>query len=316
MDLLMPKVDGIQLLASLKADPRTRNIPVLMLTASNEADLARKVLDLGARDFIRKPIDPSELVPRVRNTVAAKRAEDQLRLRAQWLEEQVRLRTAEIAETRLEVVHCLARAAEYRDTDTGKHIQRVGMYSGVIARQLNLDPAFVELIELASPLHDVGKIGVPDDILLKTGKLTDEEFTVMKRHAALGARVFDTMNESDRRIVRTHTEVGAKILGDAKFELLKLAKVIALTHHEKYDGTGYPLGLKGEDIPLPGRIVAVADVFDALSSRRPYKPPLPREECFRIMSEERARHFDPNVLDAFFASKTEIVRIQVEMADL
>ena len=316
LDLNMPGLGGMELLAQIRADADLSSVPVLILTASGDTATRAEALELGATDFLAKPVDAAELVPRVRNTLAAKHAADALRRHAARLEEDVRLRTEEISRTRIEVVHCLARAAEFRDNDTGRHILRVGRYSAIIAAKMDLDPRFIEMLELAAPLHDVGKIGIPDEILLKPGKLDAEEMDVIRRHTSMGGRVFDEVAEGERRAIRGHTDVGGRIIGEPEFELMRLAKTIALTHHEKYDGTGYPLGLGGEDIPLAGRIVAVADVFDALSSRRPYKEPFPRQKCFEILEKDRGTHFDPLVLDAFFASSAEIVRTQIELADV
>ncbi len=316
LDVAMPNLGGLELLHLLKKDPRTERIAVLMLTASDDESVRNSSVEFGATDFLRKPVDPHELVLRVSNTLRAKRYEDSLLQEKKDLQSQVRKRTEQIQATRMEVVHCLARAAEFRDNETGHHIQRVGQYAGVIAEELGLDADEVELIEVAAPLHDVGKIGVPDAILLKPGKLSDEEFEIMRKHTSMGGRVFEKLSQPESQTLRNHVDIGGKIFGDPRFELLRLAKVIALTHHEKYDGSGYPLGLAGEDIPLAGRIVAVADVYDALSSVRPYKEAIPRERCFEIMEQGRGEHFDPVVLDAFFRRASDIVNIQIDLADL
>jgi putative two-component system response regulator len=315
MDVHMPQMSGLALLEQLKAQPDLQAIPILILTASTDADTKRSALLLGAADFISKPIDPDELLPRLRNAIATRRQEDQLRDHAKTLEREVERRTREIIKTREEVIHCLARAAEFRDTDTGRHIMRVGRYSSIIARQIGCDDHFVQMIELAATLHDVGKIGIPDDVLLKKGKLTAEEFAEMQTHTTLGARVFSELTDRTDPEIRQHADIGAKIFGDSEFELLQLAKTIALTHHEKFDGSGYPLGLCGEDIPLAGRIVAIADVFDALSSKRPYKPAFSREKCFVMLKEGRGSHFDPRLLDALLERSSEIVAAQIELAD-
>jgi len=217
--------------------------------------------------------------------------------------------------TQLELVHCLGRAAECRDNDTGNHVVRVGRYSGIIARKLNLDADHVELIEHAAPLHDVGKIGIPDSILLKPDRLSPDERELMERHAVIGKEVLQPVGANEVGLWRSHTDLGGKIIGDARFKLLRVAHTIALTHHEKWDGTGYPLGLKGEDIPLEGRIVAVADVFDALSSKRPYKAALPLDRCIEMMLEQRGKHFDPKILDAFSSARSEIIEVQMQFAD-
>jgi len=192
----------------------------------------------------------------------------------------------------------------------------VGKYAGIIARELGLAPELAQLIEHAAPLHDVGKIGVPDDILLKPGKLDPDEYEFIQRHGNFGKRILEPMPDSEWRVFRSHTETGASIMNHSNSPIIRTASRIAVTHHERWDGTGYPLGLAGEDIPIEGRITAVADVFDALSSKRPYKPAFPLEKCFSIMLDARGQHFDPEVLDAFLNCKDEVVRVQIEYADI
>ena len=216
----------------------------------------------------------------------------------------------------MELIHCLARAAEYRDCETGRHVVRVGRYAGIIARQMGLEEETVELLEHAAPLHDMGKIGIPDDILLKPGKLAPDEFELMQKHCGFGRHTFEPMAADAWRTLKSHTFLGEAIMDTPSSPVIQFAAEIALTHHERWDGSGYPLGLAGEDIPLSGRITAVADVFDALSSRRPYKPAMPLDKCLTILEEGRAKHFDPKILDAFFASKEQIVSIMVQLADL
>jgi len=224
----------------------------------------------------------------------------------------VQLRTLELAASRLELIHCLGRAAEYRDNGTGMHVVRVGRYAGIIARQLGLNAATVELIEQAAPLHDVGKIGIPDAILLKPGKLTEDEFDVIRQHCEFGKRIVDEMTSDDRRAMAAHAPADSPIVQVGRSPMLQMAARVALTHHEKWDGSGYPHGLAGEQIPLEGRITAVADVFDALSNKRPYKPAFPLERCFAMLEEGRGTHFDPRILDAFFARRKEVLRVRRE----
>lgn len=316
LDVNMPHVSGLDILSWMRASTQHAQVPVLILTGNTDAETRRQALERGATDFIAKPIDPQELVPRIRNSASVRQYQKQLHAYVSTLEDEVRRRTEEISKTRIEVVHCLARAAEFRDNETGRHSQRVGRYAAIVAEALGCDMRFVELIELAAPLHDVGKIGIPDDVLLKKGKLSDEEMDLMRRHAAWGGKVFEEASQDHWRKLRDHAEIGARIFGEPQFELMKLAKIIALTHHEKFDGTGYPLGLSGKDIPLAGRIVAVADVYDALSTKRPYKPAFPRQKCFDILQEGRSKHFDPDILDAFFTRSEVIVAGQIELADL
>jgi len=316
LDIMMPVVSGLDILRALHQDERLAHIPTIVVTAADNDQTRMEALELGATDFLVKPVNAAELVMRVRNSLLIKAHHDHLNRYATEMERQVRRRTAELAASRLELIHCLARIAEYRDNETGHHVIRVGRYSGIIARQLGLDEEFVELIEHAAPLHDMGKVGIPDAILLKPDKLTPEEFAIMQKHTTYGKRTCDPMSHDEWRAFKTHTFLGELVLNAQSSPIITMAAKIALTHHEKWDGTGYPLGLSGEDIPLAGRIVAVADVFDALSSKRPYKAALPQDECFAIMEENRGTHFDPAVLDAFMDCRQDIVEIRMEYVDV
>jgi putative two-component system response regulator len=289
---------------------------VLILTASGDPQVKHQALDMGATDFLEKPVDPYDLIPRVRNVLVIKSYQDRLALDAERLEQQVRIRTAELAASREEVIRCLARAAEFRDDNTGQHIVRVGRYASIIARELGYGDDSAKLLEQAAQLHDVGKIGIPDAVLLKPGRLEAEEFELMQKHAGFGKKIIQRMPDDDSSRLRAHTGVGARLLDGTTSPILQLAARIAMTHHEKWDGSGYPLHLAGEDIPLEGRITAVADVFDALSSKRTYKEPFPRQKCFDILEEGRGKHFDPRVLDAFFARREEIIQVQIDFAEL
>ena len=316
LDIVMPQVSGLEILSQMRTNPQIALTPVIILTAAGDEATRSRALELGATDLLGKPIRPTELLPRVRNALVVKAHHDYLRGYAQQLERQVRQRTAELNGSRLELIHCLARIAEYRDNETGRHVIRVGRYAGIIARKLGLEESAAELIEHAAPLHDIGKIGIPDAILLKPGQLTPDEFELMQRHAAIGRRTFQPMSSSDWKTFRSHTLLGEMIMDLESSPLIAMAGEIALTHHEKWDGSGYPLGLSGEDIPLSGRIIAVADVFDALSSRRPYKPAFPLERCFAILEEGRGKHFDPHVLQAFLDCRDQVVQVRIEYADL
>lgn len=315
MDLMMPEVSGLDLLGMVRASDALARVPVLILTAAHDAETKARALQAGATDFLGKPFDSHELLARVRNALVLKQQTDELAQSVSQLAARVRERTAELTMTQLELVHCLGRAAECRDNDTGNHVVRVGRYSGIIARAMNLDADHCELIEHAAPLHDIGKIGIPDSILLKPDRLSPDERDWMQRHAVIGKEVLQPVAAEEVGIWRAHADNGAKIIGGAKFKLLAVARTIALTHHEKWDGTGYPLGLKGTDIPLEGRIVAVADVFDALSSKRPYKAAIPLDECFARLAADRGTHFDPDVLDAFLSRRSEILETQMSCAD-
>ncbi len=315
LDLMMPHLSGLEILSSIRNDEAIAHIPVVILTASTDDQTRVEALRRGANDFLNKPIDHNELAPRVGNLLALKRHQDQLREYSKELEFAVRKRTAELEASRRELLHCLARASEYRDDDTGHHVLRVGKYARLIAEGLGLDDGYVELIEQAAQLHDVGKIGIADAILKKPGKLTEDEFELMQSHAALGKRVLQPISPAEEQALRQHTDIGAKVLSVAHSPVLDMACRIALTHHEWWDGTGYPLGLQGEDIPLEGRITAVADVFDALSTKRCYKAAFPIEKCFGILTEEAGSHFDPRVVEAFFSRRAEIVEVQLRYAN-
>ena len=277
LDLQMPYLDGFEVMNQLRARvPPGAFLPILVLTADITPEAKRQALAEGATDFLTKPFDQTEVVLRIGNLLRTRVLHLQLQNQNQLLEEKVRERTAELEETQIEILKRLALAAEYRDDDTGEHTKRVGQMSAQIAQALGLPEPEVELIRRASPLHDVGKIAIPDSILLKPGKLTPEEFELMK----------------------THTTLGAKMLSGEQFPLLQRAEEIALTHHERWDGTGYA-GLKGETIPITGRIVAAADVFDALTSARPYKEAWPRAEAIEEVQRQSGRQFDPRVVGAF-----------------
>ncbi len=314
LDINMPNVDGIEILKQIRSIDKFQHLPVLILTANSEADIKLKCLELGATDFLVKPVDPMELAPRVRNALKMKSYQDRLQNHAAELEQKVRQRTRELELSRREVIYCLARAAELRDNDTGNHVIRVGRYAGIVAKNMGMPENFVSDIELAAQLHDVGKIAVPDSILLKPGKLEPEEYENIQNHVKYGRQIIRPYAANEAMVMRRHVVIGSQMLQDGS-SLMRLAASIAQTHHERFDGSGYPIGLAGEDIPIEGRITAVADVYDALSSERPYKTALPREKCFEIMSDGRGTHFDPDVLDAFFRGASEIVTIQVEFMD-
>lgn len=315
LDLMMPHISGLDILRKLRHDATLAHTPTIILSATTDHDTRVEALRTGANDFLNKPIDPSELIPRVGNLLVLKRHQDRLEDYSRELEQAVRERTAQLEASRRDILHCLARAAEFRDDDTGNHVIRVGRYARLIAEGLGLGPRYASDIEQAAQLHDVGKIGISDDVLKKPGKLTEEEFRLMQKHANLGKRVLQRLSPQMETALRDHAHIGANVLGAANSPVLDMASRIALTHHEWWDGTGYPLGLQGEDIPLEGRITAVADVFDALSTKRCYKDAFPLEKCFQIMTDEKGRHFDPEILEAFFRKRKEIVEIQMHCAD-
>ena len=315
LDVMMPEISGLDILRQLRADDVARHLPVIILTAHVENEIKQQAIELGANDFLGKPIDPLELLPRVRNLLSLRSHQRWLENTSEHLESEVRRRTAALVKAEQNIVNCLARAAEYRDNETGRHVVRVGQYAALIAKSLGLSNDYCKLIKEAAKLHDVGKIGIPDSILLKTGKLDPDEYQLMQQHCGMGLQVLQQITQEDFQSFRRHVQMGASILDVVDSPLLAMASQIAMTHHEKWDGKGYPFGLSGEQIPLEGRITAVGDVFDALSSRRPYKPAFPLEKCYTILQEGRGTHFDPCVLDAFLDHRDEAVAIQMQYAD-
>jgi putative two-component system response regulator len=287
LDINMPHLDGYQVMEQLKALDDPLLPPIIMLTAQCGQDYLLKALAAGARDFVIKPFMRVELLMRVRNLLDAHLAHRLVHGQKATLERMVQHRTDALYQARIQVVHCLGRAAEYRDNETGLHIVRMSLYSALLAKSMGWTDSECELLLHASPMHDVGKIGIPDSILLKAGKFEPEEWEVMKTHAAIGAEILEH--------------------GDS--ELLCLARVIALSHHEKWDGSGYPNGLEGEAIPEAGRIVAVADVFDALASSRPYKKAWPVEDAAAYIGDNAGKHFDPAVAEHFYKNWPAILAI-------
>lgn len=300
LDVMMPGMNGFEVAARLKKDERGKLIPIVMVTSLSEVSDRVKALEAGADDFLTKPVDDTELRARLQSLLKVKAYNDYMVDHQEFLEGEVAKRTEELREAfgklkaaSLESINRLARAAEYRDEDTGEHIQRMSRYSAAVARAAGLDGATAEAILYAAPMHDVGKIGIPDRILLKPAKLDRDEWAIMKRHS----------------------KIGAGILEGSDAEFVKLAEVIALSHHEKWDGGGYPRALKGKDIPLAGRITAIADVFDALTSKRPYKEPFPIDKSFSIMRDGQGSHFDPDLIDAFFSIEEETLAIKDKYRD-
>ncbi len=286
LDIMMPEIDGYEVCQTLKENPYTSDIPIIFVTAKDDIADEEHGFELGAVDYITKPISPSIVLARVNTQLTIY---DQNRQLAQRVEE----RTRELNDTRLKIIQRLGRAAEYRDNETGFHVIRMSHYTRLIAREYGGNPSWVEMLYNAAPMHDVGKIGVPDNILLKPGKLDAEEWELMKKHA----------------------EFGMEIIGEEESPLLKMSGIIALSHHEKWDGSGYPNGLAGEDIPLEGRIVAIADVFDALTSERPYKKAWSVDDAVNFIKENSGSHFDPDLVPLFLKALPEILQIKANYVD-
>ncbi|HEX6938778.1 MAG TPA: HD domain-containing phosphohydrolase [Longimicrobiales bacterium] len=278
LDLHMPGIDGFTILERIREHaPRDAYLPVLVVTGDISPSARQRALSGGAKDFLTKPFDTPEVLLRVRNLLETRHIHLQLMRQNELLEETVRQRTQELDEARIEILERLAKAAEYRDDGTRRHTERVGIYAARLARALKLDEEVIQTIRRAAPLHDLGKIGIPDHILLKPGELTDEEAAIM----------------------RTHTTIGAEILSGSRVPTLGMAAEIALCHHERWDGTGYPRGLAGDAIPLAARIVAVADFYDALAHDRPYRRAWPLTEIIAELRNQAGRQFDPHVVEAF-----------------
>jgi putative two-component system response regulator len=277
LDLHMPHLDGFEVMEQLSQIAEATYLPILVLTGDLDPDTKQRALSMGAKDFVHKPFDPVDVQLRIRTLLETRFLYLRIQSQNHILEAKVRERTRALEDAQIEIIERLAMAAEFRDDNTGQHTQRVGQTSALVAQQLGWSDTQVNLIRRAAPLHDVGKIGIPDTILLKPGKLSVEEFDLIK----------------------THTGIGARILSGSRFPLLQMAEQIALSHHEWWDGNGYTTGVKQDAIPLVGRIVAVADVFDALTQQRPYKPAWPLSDAVAEVERQRGRQFDPRVAEAF-----------------
>ena len=277
LDIRMPELDGFQVMGQMKIINKHPYLAILVLTSEEERKIRLQALESGAKDFLNKPFDKVEVLMRIRNLLEVTLMHKEIQRQKETLEETIMVRTKELQETQHEIVHRLGRAAEYRDNDTGAHIIRMSHYAAILGRAAGFNEIDCHLIQESMPMHDIGKLGIPDHILLKPGKLTEEEWEIMKRH----------------------TLIGAELLSGSQSPLLQMAEVIALTHHERWDGTGYPNRLSGEDIPLPGRICAVCDIFDALTSARPYKEAWPVEKALDHIHELRGHHLDPRLVDLF-----------------
>ncbi len=305
LDVMMPGLDGYQVARRLRADARWRDLPVIMVTALNNQQDRLHAVEAGANDFVGKPVDPTELRLRIEAQLRLKEARDVLQRSHAELEEIVARRTAELRQAlhdmadarrhtygaHVDSIQCLVLAAEFKDVGTAQHIKRLSRYSKILADALRLPPGDAEILRQAVTMHDVGKIGIPDAILSKPGKLTDEE----------------------RQIMESHTLIGARILEGSPSELIEAGRVVALTHHERWDGSGYPHRLAGEEIPLWGRICAVIDVFDALTTHRPYREPLAVSEALGELAAQRGRHFDPALIDLFLASADAVGALHGEL---
>jgi len=300
LDVMMPGMDGFQVIRRIRQDFTHRLLPIVLVTSLRETEDRVKGIEAGCDDFISKPVDKMELLARVRSLLKIKAYNDLVNNYQKDLESDVMKRTGELKQAlekiktaSLDTIYRLSMAAEFRDDDTGAHIKRVSLYCAAVARRMGLTESDIENILYAAPMHDLGKIGIPDLILLKPARLNPQECEAMKQH----------------------TVIGAKILKGSDAEFIRLGETIALCHHEKWDGSGYPKGLKGNEIPIAGRITAIADVFDALTSRRPYKEAFSVEKSLDLIRDGRGIYFDPDAVDAFFAIQDEILAIKKQYDD-
>lgn len=307
LDIMMPVLSGYDVIKKIKENPHLNNIPVVFLTAKSSIQDEKMGLEFGASDYITKPISPPILLARVKTQLENKAAADFLKDHNEFLEKEIQKRTREIVAIQDVTIFVMASLAETRDNETGNHIRRTSNYVRVLAKKLQTHPKFKEYLTdemihtlyKSAPLHDIGKIGIPDHILLKPGKLTPEEFEVMKTHTTLGKEAIE----------HAENQLGFQV------DFLKTAKEIAYSHQEKYDGSGYPLGLKADEIPISARLMTVADVYDALISKRVYKESFDLNLAFRIMKEGRGTHFDPDMIDAFLEIKDEFEKIANSFVD-
>ena len=321
LDVMMPDMDGYAVLTALRKNPLTKDIPVIFVTAMDADEDEELGLELGAVDYVTKPIRPAILLARIKTHLELKQSRDWLKDQNGYLEGEVSRRMQENELIKDISLNALAALAEKRDNETGNHLHRTQAYIETLMQYLCKQPRFSQqllpskqaLIAKAAPLHDIGKVGIPDAILLKPGKLTVEEFSIMKQHSQIGA---DAISEAIERVHAREGIVAPETIDPASpLAFLEIARQIALCHHEKWDGSGYPNGLAGEDIPLPGRLMAIADVFDALTCKRHYKEPFPAEKTRAIIREGRGTHFDPDLVDAFIELEPRFLKIAQQYAD-
>jgi len=293
LDVMMPEMSGFEVCKILKSNPETRSIPIIFLTAKAEPEDIVEGFNLGAVDYVSKPFNHTELISRIKTHTELKRLQSNLEQAVEERTKQLNNALDELRGAHYETIKRLARAADYRDNETGMHIFRMSHYSRILGEAMGMSDEESEQLQHASAVHDIGKIGIPDKILLKQGKLDQEEF----------------------EIIKTHSAIGAALLSDIDSDLCQLAEKIALTHHEKWNGKGYPNGISGDDIPLEGRIAAVADVFDALTSVRPYKKAWTVDDAINLLIQEKGQHFDPKIVDLFVENKSKILEIKRKYAE-
>jgi putative two-component system response regulator len=314
-DIRMPRLDGLELLSRIQQTEHTRDVPVVILTGLTARELKRQALELGATDLLNKPVEPEDLVARLRSVLRLKAIQDELKAHNELLEQRVQEKTCQLYQARLDIIWRLGKAAEHRDDLTGNHVIRVGCYCRVLAEALGMDSEFVENIFLAAPLHDIGKIGIPDAILFKPANLTGDERKVMQRHCEIGARILREGCKAKDTFLEWHGLADRLVSDSANNAALEMGAAIALSHHEKWDGSGYPRGLSGDDIPVESQIVAIADVFDAMTTARPYKKAYGESEALQIIRHGANCHFAPAVYSVFLETLPQIRTLRKRFAD-
>lgn len=298
-DIRMPKKDGFALIEAMRADPQMRRIPIVILTGEDDRTLKRRILDLGATDLLNKPVSREDLVARVRSAIRLKEYQDQLENQVELLDGLVRERTRQLEQSHREVLWRLSKAGEFCEDQTGNHVARVACCACILAQTIGMPSGFLELLFQTSPLHDIGKIGVPDSILLKPGPLTPKERAIVERHAEIGESILRQTPKSIALLPLMNLEGWLQVDNKKPSSLIEMAGIIARHHHEKWNGTGYPDKLAGEEIPIEARLVGLADVYDALRSTRPYKAAMTAPEADEILQTQSGRHFDPRLVQAF-----------------
>ncbi len=315
LDIMMPDMDGFEVCKVLKSSQDTKNISIIFISALHESVNITKGFEIGAVDYITKPFNPIEVKARVKTHISLVHYQNNLEEKVYRRTEQLESANRKLTLMQKEILQRLGKAAEYKDNETGQHVVRVSIYSGLVAETLGLLPETVELIRTCAPMHDIGKIGIPDSILLKRGTLNKEEWEIMKTHSLICAEILQPISDDNEKQGKVHDQISRVIHQISDSKLLETSMNIAAYHHECWDGTGYPSGLSKEEIPIEARIISVVDVYDALSSNRPYKSTFPEEKCQKLLREMSGTNFDPKIVDAFFDSIDEIIKIKNELQD-
>jgi len=315
LDIMMPEMDGYEVCRKLKSMDDTKSIGIIFITAMHKSENITRGFEYGAVDYIIKPFNTMEVLARVKTHLSLIGYRDHLEEMVRKRTIQLEMANDELLDLQREIIYKLGRAAEYKDYETGMHVLRVSSYCGIVAEALSLDPNFINLIRLCSPMHDLGKIGIPDRVLLKKGPLNDEEWVIMKSHCKIGSDILSPVFAGKNILSGEQSAAVDEMKKISDYRLIEISRIIAENHHEKWNGKGYPAGRKGEDIPIEARIVAIADVYDALSSKRSYKEAFDEDKCQQIITSSSGEHFDPAVVDAFTGSIKRIIDVKEELKD-